>query len=50
LGRLTSTSDRYEILDKVGRGKYAQVFSAHDTKAGHIVALKILKPGALTSQ
>jgi RIO-like serine/threonine protein kinase len=43
-------TDCYEIADKIGRGKYAQVFSAIESKSGQKVALKILKPGILMSQ
>jgi len=49
-GKLTSKIEDYEIIDKIGRGKYAQVFSAIQFKTGEKVALKILKPSSLKSQ
>ena len=50
MGSFNRRSEDYEVLDKIGRGKYAQVFSAIQLKTGQKVALKILKPGVVTSQ
>ena len=49
-GKFTRKIEDYEILDKIGRGKYAQVFSAIQIQTGQKVALKILKPSKLISQ
>lgn len=35
---------RYRVMDEVGRGGYAIVYKAADTKEGHIVALKTIRP------
>lgn len=34
----------YEIIDKIGRGKYADVYQGVDSKNDKDVAIKILKP------
>ena len=36
--------DDYEIIDKVGRGRYSDVYLGVDTKTDKDVAIKILKP------
>ena len=38
------TPDRYEIVEKVGRGKYSEVFQAVDLKTNQYVSIKYLKP------
>ncbi|KEG10912.1 putative casein kinase II [Trypanosoma grayi] len=39
-----SSPDRYEIVEKIGRGKYSDVFLGWDTKTRHQVVIKVLKP------
>lgn len=34
----------YEIIDKIGRGKFADVYQGVDSKTDKDVAIKILKP------
>lgn len=36
--------DRYQIIQKVGRGKYSEVFKAIDMTTGKPVSIKYLKP------
>ena len=36
--------ERYQIIKKVGRGKYSEVFKAIDMKTGEPVSIKYLKP------
>ena len=36
--------ERYQIVKKVGRGKYSEVFKAIDMKTGEPVSIKYLKP------
>lgn len=36
--------DRYQIIRKVGRGKYSEVFKAIDMETGEAVSIKYLKP------
>ncbi|CAD2091226.1 casein kinase 2, alpha subunit, putative [Plasmodium vinckei] len=36
--------NRYEILKKVGRGKYSEVFNGYDTEYNRLCAIKVLKP------
>ncbi|KAN0006378.1 hypothetical protein ACTFIU_003086 [Dictyostelium citrinum] len=36
--------DRYEVIQKIGRGKYSEVFSGIDTETGDEVVIKVLKP------
>lgn len=36
--------ERYQIIRKVGRGKYSEVFKAIDMKTGEPVSIKYLKP------
>lgn len=41
---LNSDSDNYEVVKKIGRGKYSDVFEGV-TKTGKKCVIKILKPG-----
>ncbi|KNH04010.1 CMGC/CK2 protein kinase [Perkinsela sp. CCAP 1560/4] len=36
--------DRYEIISKIGRGKYSEVFKGIDTVTKSFVVIKVLKP------
>lgn len=36
--------DRYQIVKKVGRGKYSEVFKGIDMKTGKPISIKYLKP------
>ncbi|PVV02675.1 hypothetical protein BB560_002868 [Smittium megazygosporum] len=38
------SQDNYEIINKIGRGKYSEVFVGFDTKAEKKIVIKILKP------
>ncbi|ESL08739.1 casein kinase II [Trypanosoma rangeli SC58] len=39
-----SSPERYEIVEKIGRGKYSDVFLGWDTKFHRQVVIKVLKP------
>lgn len=43
-GALSSKLEEYEVLEKIGRGKYAQVFLAVHMPTQERVVLKILNP------
>ncbi|GAA5897019.1 casein kinase II subunit alpha/alpha' [Sporobolomyces salmoneus] len=36
--------DQYELIRKLGRGKYSEVFEGYDTEARGLVVVKVLKP------
>jgi len=36
--------DNYQLVQKLGRGKYSEVFEAVDTKNNRKVVVKVLKP------
>ena len=36
--------DRYQIVKKVGRGKYSEVFKGIDMETGKPISIKYLKP------
>ncbi|KAG1862575.1 kinase-like domain-containing protein [Suillus subalutaceus] len=42
-----SSPERYEIVDRVGGGKYSEVFEGLDTANSEICIIKVLKPVAL---
>eukprot|EP00009_Paramoeba_aestuarina_P005800 CAMPEP_0201518400 /NCGR_PEP_ID=MMETSP0161_2-20130828/9260_1 /ASSEMBLY_ACC=CAM_ASM_000251 /TAXON_ID=180227 /ORGANISM="Neoparamoeba aestuarina, Strain SoJaBio B1-5/56/2" /LENGTH=337 /DNA_ID=CAMNT_0047916175 /DNA_START=29 /DNA_END=1042 /DNA_ORIENTATION=+ len=39
-----SSPDRYEIISKIGRGKYSEVFKGYDTVTKKFIVIKVLKP------
>ena len=41
---IASDQNRYQIIKKVGRGKYSEVFKGVDIKTGDFVCIKYLKP------
>jgi len=41
---IISNPDHYEIIRKIGRGKYSDVFLGIDSNNDKQVAIKILKP------
>ena len=44
LAHASRSPERYQIIQKVGRGKYSEVFKAIDMKTGEPVSIKYLKP------
>jgi len=46
MGELLPGSDRYKLLDLIGRGGMGEVWNAEDLTLGRRVALKVLLPGA----
>ena len=41
---ISRDSKRYQIIRKVGRGKYSEVFKGIDVESGKEVSIKYLKP------
>ena len=41
----TSSQDNYEIIKKIGRGKYSEVYEGINTANNERIVIKILKPG-----
>jgi casein kinase II subunit alpha len=39
-----SSQDNYEIIKKIGRGKYSEVFHGIDIQSNRFVVIKALKP------
>ena len=39
--------DNYEIIKKIGRGKYSEVYEGINTLTNQRIVIKILKPGKL---
>ena len=37
--------DNYEIIKKIGRGKYSEVYEGINTLTNQRIVIKILKPG-----
>lgn len=44
---LFSSQDNYEIIKKIGRGKYSEVYEGINTANNERIVIKILKPGTL---
>ena len=44
LSFLTSETDNYELIQRVGRGKFSDVYEAMDTLNNKAVIVKLLKP------
>jgi serine/threonine protein kinase len=42
---LISSQDNYEIIKKIGRGKYSEVYEGINTATNERIVIKILKPG-----
>ena len=40
-----SSQDNYEIIKKIGRGKYSEVYEGINTSNNERIVIKILKPG-----
>ncbi len=40
-----SSQDNYEIIKKIGRGKYSEVYEGINTATNERIVIKILKPG-----
>lgn len=43
------TQDQYEIIKKIGRGKYSEVYEGINTQNNERIVIKILKPGKYKS-
>jgi RIO-like serine/threonine protein kinase len=41
------SQDHYEIIKKIGRGKYSEVYEGINTLNNQRIVIKILKPGKL---
>jgi casein kinase II subunit alpha len=41
---LNSDQNDYEVVKKIGRGKYSEVFAGYSVKNGHKCVVKVLKP------
>ena len=42
---MCSSQDNYEIIKKIGRGKYSEVYEGINTANNERIVIKILKPG-----
>lgn len=40
LGKLLETDQRYEVIEKIGKGTYGNVFRCKDKLTGELVAIK----------
>ena len=40
-----SSQENYEIIKKIGRGKYSEVYEGINTANNERIVIKILKPG-----
>lgn len=40
-----SSQENYEIIKKIGRGKYSEVYEGINTQNNERIVIKILKPG-----
>ena len=45
---MNRSQDGYEIIKKIGRGKYAEVYEGINTANNERIVIKILKPGKPT--
>ena len=43
------SQDHYEIIKKIGRGKYSEVYEGINTQNNQRIVIKILKPGKHSS-
>lgn len=46
---LYSSQENYEIIKKIGRGKYSEVYEGINTANNERIVIKILKPGKLNT-
>jgi serine/threonine protein kinase len=44
---LYRSQDNYEIIKKIGRGKYSEVYEGINTATNERIVIKILKPGMI---
>ena len=44
LSLLKSETDHYELIERIGRGKFSDVYKAMDTLNNKPVIIKLLKP------
>jgi casein kinase II subunit alpha len=45
-----SSQENYEIIKKIGRGKYSEVYEGINTAINERIVIKILKPGKSATQ
>ena len=45
---INRAQDNYEIIKKIGRGKYSEVYEGINTQTNQRIVIKILKPGKLS--
>ena len=43
--KMRRAQDNYEIIKKIGRGKYSEVYEGINTLTNQRIVIKILKPG-----
>ena len=43
--RVNRSQENYEIIKKIGRGKYSEVYEGINTATSERIVIKILKPG-----
>jgi len=49
LVELCRSQENYEIIKKIGRGKYSEVYEGINTQTNERIVIKILKPGKYCS-